>query len=118
MTSRLEPPQESTCEEQQANSTNLNLVEVTGGTQKKSTQAAAPAPKEQASAAGAPKYIGDAFMRRDGSVVLHLNAQQNHAQADLVYKKGDPNLGAILKHLHGLKVGQHKPVLPWPEPGS
>lgn len=61
--------------------------------------------------------IGSAWMEPDGTIVLQLRAEGPGAtvgDALLRYPKAHPQYASILHHLGGLKLGQVKPVPPWP----
>ena len=61
--------------------------------------------------------IGTATMHADRSIVLNLRAETDgdvgHAQFN--YQVGDPMYVKILEHVGGLKPGEEKIVLPFPE---
>ena len=62
--------------------------------------------------------IGEATMLLDGTIVLKLSAQGDSGiigDAQLVYPKNHEYYDKILDHLSGLKIGQSKPVPPWPQ---
>jgi len=66
-----------------------------------------------------PQYIGTATMAPDGTITLWLRADLpggGHAHGTLVYPPDHPQYQAILDHIGGLKPGETKPVLPWPDP--
>ena len=67
----------------------------------------------------APASIGSALMLPDGSIRMLLRAEGlNGAIGDalIVIRRTDPNYRETLRHLSGLKVGEEKPVPPWPDP--
>ncbi len=63
------------------------------------------------------EYIGVAWMREDGTVVLNLRAEDpatgaiGHSQ--LTYATTHPDYCDILTHLGGLRPGERKGVPPW-----
>jgi len=62
--------------------------------------------------------IGTATMTADRTIILDLRAQAPDGtvgDARLTYPKSHKDYAAILKHLGGLKPGEHKPVPPWPD---
>src|SRR5450830_1594432 len=61
--------------------------------------------------------IGTATMLLDETIVLYLRAETDGAigHAQFKYVKGDEKYCEILKHIGGLKPGQEKVVLPFPE---
>jgi len=62
-----------------------------------------------------PKFIGDAWLEKDGTITMHLlsDADGNHANATFSYKASDRDYKKILEHLGGLKAGEKKPVKPF-----
>ncbi len=68
-----------------------------------------PLPKDQ-------EYIGEAWMREDGTIVLNLRAESatgiiGHSQK--TYAATHPKYCDILTHLGGLQPGERKLVPPW-----
>jgi hypothetical protein len=64
------------------------------------------------------EYIGVATMLPDGtiSIELHLSLPGGGvAEGVKDYKPGDPYYDDVLRHIGGLKVGEHKLVRPWPD---
>jgi hypothetical protein len=59
--------------------------------------------------------IGTATMLPDRTIVLDLIARGPDLLGDvrLTYSPGDPNYGAILRHLGALRPGDVKEVQPW-----
>jgi hypothetical protein len=59
--------------------------------------------------------IGTATMLSDRTIVLDLIARGPDLVGDvrLTYSPGDPNYGAILRHLGALRPGEVKEVQPW-----
>jgi hypothetical protein len=59
--------------------------------------------------------IGTATMWPDRTIVLDLIARGPDLLGDarLTYSPGDPDYGAILRHLGGLRPGEVKLVQPW-----
>ena len=59
--------------------------------------------------------IGTATMLQDRTIVLDLVASGPGLLGDarLTYPPSDPNYGAILRHLGGLRPGEEKQVQPW-----
>jgi len=59
--------------------------------------------------------IGTATMLPDRTIVLDLIASGPDLLGDvrLTYSPGDPNYGAILRHLGALRPGEVKEVQPW-----
>ena len=66
-----------------------------------------------------PAYIGMATMMADETIVLTLSSADPrtgmHASGQYGYVPGDPHYDEVLRHLGGLRPGQHKPVPPWPD---
>lgn len=63
------------------------------------------------------RMIGTATMDAEGTISLQLRAETDAGEtgdALLVYRKGDPNYDAVLKHLSGLAPGKEVPVPPFP----
>ncbi len=64
--------------------------------------------------------IGTATMAQDGTIELRLRAElPNHGgigEGTMTYRPGDKDYAEILRHLGGMKVGETKPVKPWPDP--
>jgi hypothetical protein len=58
------------------------------------------------------KYIGEATMQKDRTIVLDL---YEPAHARVVYPPSHPEYRKILDHVGGLEPEQHKLVLPWPD---
>lgn len=60
--------------------------------------------------------IGTARMLADGTIVLDLLARQGATTGHgrLTYPPGHPDYEMILRHLGGLRVGETKPVPPFP----
>jgi hypothetical protein len=57
-------------------------------------------------------------MKPDGTIVLRLRSSDDAgrvAEGLISYPPGDPRYEEVLKHLGGLKPGEDKPVLPWPD---
>ncbi len=70
-----------------------------------------------ASAQAAPaEPIGTARMLADGTIELDLIARQGATTGHgrLTYPPGHPDREMILRHLGGLRVGEAKPVPPFP----
>jgi hypothetical protein len=68
--------------------------------------------------AGPEKPIGMATMRPDGTVVLDLRAEGTHGEtgvAQAVYPPSHPQYESVLQHVGGLRPGEQKLVLPWPD---
>ncbi len=67
--------------------------------------------------------IGTATLSPDGTLALHLRAEERGEDGELVsvgqayfeYKPGDPDYKDILKHIGEIEVGQEKYILPWKE---
>ncbi len=67
--------------------------------------------------------IGTATLLPDGTLALHLRAEEYDEDGDLVlighgyfeYKPGDPDYETILEHVGAIKIGQEKFVSPWPD---
>lgn len=61
--------------------------------------------------------IGTAKMLADGTLVLALRAETESAvgHAEFQYAKDDPEYARILKHIGGIKPGEEKLVLPFPD---
>jgi hypothetical protein len=63
--------------------------------------------------------IGVASMEKDGTIVLQLRAEldggANLGEGYFRYPPTDAEYQKILKHVGGLKPGESKDVLPWPE---
>jgi hypothetical protein len=62
--------------------------------------------------------IGIATMLQDGTIVLHLRAEDKNGtlgDAQLIYPPSHSQYEAILSHLGGLKPGESKSVPPWPD---
>src|SRR5215470_9878824 len=61
------------------------------------------------------RSIGTATMLPDRTIVLDLVASGPGLLGDarLTYPPSDPNYGAILRHLGGLRPGEVKQVQPW-----
>jgi hypothetical protein len=69
-------------------------------------------------AAHSEESIGEATMEPDGTIVLMLRAEGPggvRGDAVLRYPPTHPEYQETLRHLGGLKPGDHKPVPPWPE---
>ena len=65
-----------------------------------------------------PASIGTATMTADGTIVLDLRAEGPGGMigdSRLVYPRTDKQYAEILKHLGGLRPGEHKSVPPWPD---
>jgi hypothetical protein len=64
------------------------------------------------------KYIGAATMEENGDIVMTLRAESKDSpiigDAQFRYKPGSPGYADVLRHLGGLRPGETKPVLPWP----
>lgn len=64
------------------------------------------------------KYIGAATMEENGDIVMTLRAESEDSpiigDAQFRYKPGSPGYADVLRHLGGLRPGETKPVLPWP----
>lgn len=67
-------------------------------------------------AAPDPAPIGTARMRVDGSIVLDLMARQGRAvgHGHLAYPPGHPDYETIRRYPGGLRVGETRPVPPFP----
>ena len=63
------------------------------------------------------EYIGDAWMREDGTIVLYLRAEDSATGAIghslQTYAATHPDYCDILTHLGGLRPGEKKGVPPW-----
>ncbi|HEY3449692.1 MAG TPA: hypothetical protein VGK67_25280 [Myxococcales bacterium] len=62
--------------------------------------------------------IGTAKMLEDGTIVMHLRATGPGGMVgdgQVTYPKTHPNYYEVLRHIGGLKVGEEKPVPPWPD---
>lgn len=71
-----------------------------------------------AAAQSPPPPIGVARMDGAGVVTLRLRgAGPNGAvgEGTLVYRPNDAEYRAVLRHLGGMRPGESKPVLPWPD---
>lgn len=64
-----------------------------------------------------PESIGQATMEANGTIVLHLRAQDSSrgptGDAVLRYPPDHPQYQSILEHIGGLHPGETKPVPPW-----
>ena len=63
-------------------------------------------------------HIGQATMRPDGTLELKLRATGPggmFGDALVTYAPSDENYQKVLQHLGGLKPGEVKPVLPFPD---
>ncbi len=62
--------------------------------------------------------IGAATMQPDGTIVLDLRAEgpgRAIGEARISYPRSHPDYPDILAHLGGMRLGEHKPVPPWPD---
>ena len=61
-----------------------------------------------------PKPIGHATESKDGTIVLHMFAQDgNEWQRGISYKKDNPAYNRIASHLEGIHPGEDKTILPF-----
>jgi len=61
--------------------------------------------------------IGSATMTPDGTIHLLLRAEGPEGirgDASFSYEKSNPEYQEIFDHIGGIKVGEKKPVPPWP----
>ena len=61
-----------------------------------------------------PKFVGQALMRPDGTIVLDLFAPAG-GQAQMIYPPSHAEYQEILRHVGGLRPGQQKLVPAWPD---
>ena len=65
-----------------------------------------------------PASIGTAKMLQDGTIVMNLRAEGPGGivgDGQVTYPPGHPNYREVYQHLGGMKVGEEKAVLPWPD---
>jgi hypothetical protein len=66
-----------------------------------------------------PAYIGTAEMSADGTIVLHLRAEDSKrgivGHSGLTYPRDHPQYEAILRHVGPMKPGETRAVRPWPD---
>ncbi|MFI5024566.1 MAG: hypothetical protein ACHQRJ_23300 [Alphaproteobacteria bacterium] len=64
-----------------------------------------------------PRVIGMAMIKPNGTIIIDIygGPETNYALGHLEYRPTDPNYGAVLHHLGGLKPGETKGVPPWPD---
>lgn len=74
--------------------------------------AAAPS---SASPGHGPKFIGNATMRPDGTLVLDLRASGSSGLAQMIYPPSHAEYQTMLRHLGGLRPGQQKLVPAFPD---
>ena len=62
-------------------------------------------------------YIGEAWLEPDGTITMELNKTSDGMplHAVLTYDTKHPKYDEILQHVGGLKSGEKKLVLPFPE---
>ncbi len=64
------------------------------------------------------KYIGEALLEENGDILLQLFIGEDNSmngQTLFRYKPNTEKYNAVLQHVGGLKLGEKKGVLPWPE---
>ncbi len=61
--------------------------------------------------------LGEAWLDEKGTIVLRMRRDADGRPTDgtLHYPVGDKNYDEVMKHLGGLKPGEKKLVLPWPD---
>lgn len=78
--------------------------------------AAAPSATPSAASPGhGPKFIGNATMRPDGTLVLDLTAAGSSGHAQMIYPPSHAEYQEMLRHLGGLRPGQQKLVPAFPD---
>lgn len=66
-----------------------------------------------------PQSIGVATIAEDGTIRLQLRAESpNGAIGDglLFYRPGDSMYSEVMRHIGSIRLGEEKPVPPWPSP--
>ena len=61
------------------------------------------------------EVIGFARMRDDGTIAYYPYNENVMADGQAIIKPDDDNYQKILEHIGGLKIGEGKPVPPWPK---
>ncbi len=61
--------------------------------------------------------MGSAKMDKDGTIILTLRAEGDGKTggSEVLYRRGDPEYQDVLRHLGGLRPGEEKVVLPFPD---
>ncbi|HEY9756608.1 MAG TPA: hypothetical protein V6C97_15680 [Oculatellaceae cyanobacterium] len=102
----------------------LNLVDlshVSGRAKAKpSSDVKPPAEAKSLSTSGessAKTPIGEAWLEKDGTLTMHLmrDGEGHYLDAQFSYKKTDKDYGETIKHIGGIKPGEHKLVPPFDE---
>lgn len=62
-----------------------------------------------------PEFIGTATMLEDGTIVLHLRAQDDEmlGHGQISYKPEQKEYQEVLAHIGEIAPGESKPVRPW-----
>jgi hypothetical protein len=69
----------------------------------------------------APKSVGSAFMKPDGTLEMSLRTQTQDGmigEAFLVIPPGDPRYADMVAHLGGIEPGQGRAIPPFPAPDA
>lgn len=102
----------------------LNLVElshVSGQAKAKPSTDVKPAAEPKTGSvqgqSGAKPPIGEAWLEKDGTLTMHLmrDGEGNYLDAQFSYKKSDKDYAETIKHIGGIKLGEHKLVPPFDE---